>query len=148
MGETRVIYFESQDDGTSWRVTTNSSLDASLLGGNDSAFHLDRINHTGSQLSSTINADVEIDSIAVRLLANTDNGKLIVLTNGGAVTVTIPNSLAVGFACNIVTIGSTTATFVATDTRHPATGDLAGDGKAAYVNRYQAGDVMIIGPLA
>ncbi len=45
-------------DGTSW---TNRATDSLLLQGNNSAYHLNRANHTGTQLASTIsNFDTQV----------------------------------------------------------------------------------------
>jgi len=39
-------------------------------------------------------------------LKTTDNGKVIVFTNGSAVTLTIPSGLGVGFNCSVVQYGT------------------------------------------
>jgi hypothetical protein len=52
---------------------------------------------------------------AYTLLAS-DNGKVVVLNNGSAVTVTIPSGLGVGFNCSFVQKGAGQVTFSASST--------------------------------
>jgi len=39
-------------------------------------------------------------------LASTDNGKVVTCSNASAITVTVPSSLPVGFACTIIQLGA------------------------------------------
>ena len=52
---------------------------------------------------------------AYTLLAS-DNGKIVVLNNGSAVTVTVPSGLGVGFNCSFVQKGAGQVTFSASST--------------------------------
>lgn len=58
------FYFDSALGGPRWwdgSAFTNKATDSLLLQGNDSAFHLARVNHTGTQTASTIsNFDAQV----------------------------------------------------------------------------------------
>ena len=56
---------------------------------------------------------VTTDSGTSRTLSSSDNNTLIKFTSSSAVTVTVPNSLAVGFHCAILQAGTGTVTIVA-----------------------------------
>ena len=51
-----------------------------------------------------------------RTLADSDNGKVIVCTNGSATTITVPASLATGFAVTVIQTGAGQITFSASST--------------------------------
>jgi hypothetical protein len=45
-----------------------------------------------------------------------DNGKVVVLNNGSAITLTVPSGLGVGFNCTVVQKGAGQVTFTASST--------------------------------
>jgi hypothetical protein len=49
-------------------------------------------------------------------LLSTDNGKILVLTNAGTITLTVPTGLPIGFNCTIVQGGAGKAVFTASGT--------------------------------
>ena len=59
---------------------------------------------------------VVTESGTSRTLADSDNGKVIVCTNGSATTITVPASLATGFAVTVIQTGSGQVTFSASST--------------------------------
>jgi hypothetical protein len=82
---------------------------------------------------------------AYTLLAS-DNGKVVVLDNGSAVTVTVPSGLGVGFNCSFVQKGAGQVTFSASSTtiynRQSHTKINAQYGVASIVA--YAGDVFVL----
>lgn len=59
---------------------------------------------------------VVTESGTSRTLADSDNGKVIVCTNGSATTITVPASLATGFAVTVIQTGAGQITFSASST--------------------------------
>ena len=59
---------------------------------------------------------VVTESGTSRTLADSDNGKIIVCTNGSATTITVPASLATGFAVTVIQTGAGQITFTASST--------------------------------
>lgn len=158
VGTTRAIRLETLDGGTNWRVVSNSPIaifsgpgalgvvpDPTSVSGK---VLLDDGTWTATLPQTMIATSGDVDSSAAITLSDADHGKTLILNNGGAVTLTVPNTLTVGFACSIICVDATTVTFSVADTRHPSTGGLSGDGKAAWINRYSTNDVVIVGPLA
>lgn len=73
-------------------------------------------------------------------IAATDNQKVITLSNAGAITLTVPNSLPVGFECTVLQKGAGLVTWTAgsgTTLRFPATKT------AASVGQYGTSRVVI-----
>ena len=64
-------------------------------------------------IAATFQANVVTDTTTTRTLAAADIGTVIRFTNAGAITVTIPNSLLVGFNVTIIQSGAGQITFVA-----------------------------------
>lgn len=60
----------------------------------------------GSQLinlpSSSTFYDIVTETTTARTLSDSDNGKVIVCTNGATTNITIPNTLSAGFSCTLV----------------------------------------------
>ena len=83
--------------------------------------HLDSsgdLSHTSGKIISAgyaISA-VVTESGTSRTLADSDNGKVIVCTNGSATTITVPASLATGFAVTVIQTGAGQITFSASST--------------------------------
>jgi hypothetical protein len=82
---------------------------------------------------------------AYTLLAS-DNGKVVVLDNGSAVTVTVPSGLGVGFNCSFVQKGAGQVTFSASSTtiyNRQSHTKINGQYGVASIVAY-AGDVFVL----
>ena len=66
---------------------------------------------TKAQTQAYLEPDINNQSGTTYTLQASDNGKVVVLTNGSAITVTIPSGLSVGFVCQCVQGGAGQVSF-------------------------------------
>ena len=123
-GKTGTVTLSNSDiSGLGTAATTDSTAYATAAQGatadtalqSVSAGELTDGNFDGTSISgfdATINDQT---GTAYTLLAS-DNGKVVVLDNGSAVTVTVPSGLGVGFNCSFVQKGAGQVTFSASST--------------------------------
>ena len=123
-GKTGTVTLSNSDiSGLGTAATTDSTAYATAAQGatadtalqSVSAGDLTDGNFDGTSISgfdATINDQT---GTAYTLLAS-DNGKVVVLDNGSAVTVTVPSGLGVGFNCSFVQKGAGQVTFSASST--------------------------------
>jgi len=123
-GKTGTVTLSNSDiSGLGTAATTDATAYATAAQGatadtalqSVSAGELTDGNFDGTSISgfdATINDQT---GTAYTLLAS-DNGKVVVLNNGSAVTVTVPSGLGVGFNCSFVQKGAGQVTFVASST--------------------------------
>ena len=81
------------------------------------------------------------EATTARTLSNSDNGKVIVCSNSGQITVTIPSGLTSGFGCTIVQNGSGVVSVVGSSgATVNALGDkIATSGQYSSINVYNVG---------
>ena len=72
-------------------------------------------NFDGTSISG-FDATINDQTGTTYTLLSSDNGKVVVLDNGSAVTVTVPSGLGVGFNCSFVQKGAGQVTFSASST--------------------------------
>jgi hypothetical protein len=72
-------------------------------------------NFDGTSISG-FDATINDQTGTAYTLLSSDNGKVVVLDNGSAVTVTVPSGLGVGFNCSFVQKGAGQVTFSASST--------------------------------
>ena len=65
---------------------------------------------------ATIAANVNVQTGTTYTLQDSDNGKVITLNNGSAITLTVPIGLSAGFNCLVVQLGAGAITFTASST--------------------------------
>jgi len=65
---------------------------------------------------ATIAANVNVQTGTTYTLLDSDNGKVITLNNGSAITLTVPIGLSAGFNCLVVQLGAGAITFTASST--------------------------------
>jgi hypothetical protein len=123
-GKTGTVTLSNSDiSGLGTAATTDATAYATAAQGatadtalqSVSAGELTDGNFDGTSISgfdATINDQT---GTAYTLLAS-DNGKVVVLNNGSAVTVTVPSGLGVGFNCSFVQKGAGQVTFSASST--------------------------------
>jgi len=124
VGRTGTVTLSNSDiSGLGTAATTDSTAYATAAQGatadtalqSVSAGELTDGNFDGTSISgfdATINDQT---GTAYTLLAS-DNGKVVVLNNGSAVTVTVPSGLGVGFNCSFVQKGAGQVSFAASST--------------------------------
>jgi hypothetical protein len=80
-------------------------------------------------------------------ILQSDNGKNIIFTNAGAITVTLPDALSVGFQCVIIQAGAGVPTVTPnTDTVNDAAAGVAPTAqyKGLYLGKYVAGKFVAL----
>lgn len=92
---------------------TSVTANALVKGAGTSALVVTGILVGSNNELSGYRANIVARSGTTDTLAGTDTGLTIAYTNASAVTVTLPNSLGVGFACSILQAGAGTVTFSA-----------------------------------
>ncbi len=99
-------YFAT-DTGITYTASTTAGVsDGTLVQSN---------NFNGNAISGFDASINDQTGTAYTLLAG-DAGKVVVLNNGSAVTVTVPSGLGAGFTCSVVQKGAGQVTFVASST--------------------------------
>jgi hypothetical protein len=111
------------------------------------------VTQAGATLDATYipkTSDVNVVTGTADTLATGDLATDIVYTSGSATTVTIPDSLAVGFQCTITAAGAGVVTLTSTDTLNGAGDDLALSGQwvTVYLLQYSPGNWLVSGSLA
>ena len=99
-----------EHDDNSLGIKTNNTTAISIDSSQTATF-----SQTTSSVGYAISA-VVTESGTSRTLAAGDNGKVIVCTNGSATTITVPASLATGFAVTVIQAGAGQITFSASST--------------------------------
>lgn len=94
-GSTTSNIFVARDNGTA--VFTIADGGAVTFTGEISGFKASFNNQTGTTYT----------------LADSDNGKVVTLSNASGITVTVPNSLATGFNCRLIQLGAGQVTVAA-----------------------------------
>ena len=106
------------DTNTTYTGGTNLTLAGTTFNVDDAFLKNDADDTTSGKITAAgyaISA-VVTESGTSRTLADSDNGKVIVCTNGSATTITVPASLATGFAVTVIQTGAGQITFSASST--------------------------------
>ena len=111
------------------------------------------VTQAGATLDATYiprTSDVNVVTGTTDTLATGDLATDIVYTSGSATTVTIPDSLAVGFQCTITAAGAGVVTLTSTDNLNGAGADVALSGQwvTVYLLQYSPGNWLVSGSLA
>jgi hypothetical protein len=80
------------------------------LGGQSGSYYLNRVNHSGTQDSGTVDVTPVIKSSGSYTLLSADKGKVIEIDD----TLTIPTGLGAGFYCSILLNNATAKAFTLT----------------------------------
>jgi len=96
-------------------TATTKKVSVTNLMGQASASNLSSYDFNGNAISN-FDASINDQTGTTYTLAAGDNGKVVVLDNASAVTVTIPSGLGVGFNCSFVQKGLGQVSFSASGT--------------------------------
>lgn len=87
-------------------VASAAASDATTKANAAQAAAVQRANHTGTQVGSTITAEEVLVTGTSHTMQADNSGKIIRFTNGSAVTVTLPNNIAAQFYCTVIQDGA------------------------------------------
>ena len=105
------------------------------------------------EAAHTLDYDISVNTqtgTSYQLLAS-DNGKLVTLNNGSAITLTVPSGLGAGFNCLIAQLGAGAVTVTASGTTINSRGSLVatnGQYAVASLVAYVADTFVLSGDLA
>ena len=105
------------------------------------------------EAAHTLDYDISVNTqtgTSYQLLAS-DNGKVITLNNGSAITLTVPTGLGAGFNCLIAQLGAGAVTVTASGTTINSRGGLVatnGQYAVASLVAYVANTFVLAGDLA
>ena len=96
-------------------TATTKKVSVTNLMGQASASNLSSYDFNGNAISN-FDASINDQTGTTYTLVSGDNGKVVVLNNASAVTVTVPSGLGVGFNCSFVQKGAGQVSFAGTAT--------------------------------
>lgn len=106
------------------------------------------ISNAGMRVTSSVINDQVGTSYS---LQSSDNGKIVTLTNGSAISLTVPSGLGAGFSCQVIQGGAGTVTFTPSSTTISSYGSLlslAGQYASASLFATAADAFILAGNLA